>query len=55
MNLLRDENLNWRHKFHELCTDYDLLNESHKKYIVVSQFPSPPKWVVPFQKLCQYK
>lgn len=36
MNLLRDENLNWRHKFYELCTDYDLLNESHKEYILVS-------------------
>lgn len=36
MNLLRDENLNWRRKVHELCTDYDLLNESHKKYVMVS-------------------
>lgn len=36
MNLLRDENLNWRQKCCEVCTDYDLLNESHKKYVMVS-------------------
>lgn len=38
MNLLRDENLNWRQKCYEVCTDYDLLNESHQNYTMVSAY-----------------